>query len=282
MSTFAIAGLQLELSATNNMETILREIRATKTRFPFVQLITMGELCLFGPNPEFAVELPGEEEARFCEIAKELGIWLLPGSLFERSGDKTYNTTPVINPQGEVIKRYRKMFPFYPYEAGVTPGKEFVHFDIPEVGRFGVSICYDMWFPETIRTLACQGAEVILHSTMTNTVDRNIELSIARTNAAVNQCYMVDINVAGDIGWGESIIAGPGGEVIHQASSTREIMVVELDLDYVRRVRKNGWHGLTQPLKSFRDNQVHFPQYEKGASLDNTLDYLGELKKPSI
>ncbi len=281
MSTFAIAGLQLELKATNNIDTIIREIRAAKTRFPFVKMITTGELSLFGPNPEFAVELPGPEEARFCDAAKELGVWILPGSLFERCGDKIYNTTPVINPEGEVIKRYRKMFPFYPYEVGVTPGTEFVTFDVPEVGRFGVSICYDMWFPETIRALACQGVEVVLHSTMTNTVDRNIELSIARTNAAVNQCYMVDINVAGDIGWGESIVAGPGGEVIHQASSTREIIVVELDLDYVRRVRKNGWQGLTQPLKSFRDSTVHFPQYEKDAVLDASLDYLGELKKPS-
>ena len=70
-------------------------------------------------------------------------------------------------------------------------------FDVPSVGRFGVSNCYDMWFPETTRTLAAMGAEVILHPSMTNTIDRDVELAIARTNAAINQCYFFDINVAG-------------------------------------------------------------------------------------
>lgn len=280
MSRFMVAGLQLELEAKNNMDLVIDEIRKTKSRFPFVKMIMMGELSVFGPALENAVELPGPEEDAFCELAKELGVWILPGSIFERKDGKIYNTTPVINPEGEVIARYRKMFPFFPYEAGVTPGDEFVVFDVPEVGRFGVSICYDMWFPETTRTLACMGAEVILHATMTNTVDRDIDLSIARTNAASNQCYFVDINVAGKIGWGGSIVAGPGGEVIHQATSTREVIVMDLDLEYVRHVRKNGWHGLTQPLKSFRDSVVQFPQYADKDFKCNILNELGELKKP--
>jgi predicted amidohydrolase len=81
------------------------------------------------------------------------------------------------------------MYPFEPYEQGVTPGEEFCVFDIPEVGRFGVSICYDMWFPETTRTLAWMGAEVILHPTMTGTIDRDAELAIVRASAVTNQVY---------------------------------------------------------------------------------------------
>ena len=54
---------------------------------------------------------------------------------------------------------WRKMFPFEPYEANVAAGREFLVFDVPSVGRFGLSICYDMWFPETSRTLAAMGAE---------------------------------------------------------------------------------------------------------------------------
>ena len=67
---------------------------------------------------------------------------------------------------GEVVGRYDKIFPFYPYETGVTGGDEFLIFDVPDVGRFGITICYDMWFPETSRTLAVQGVEVILHPTL--------------------------------------------------------------------------------------------------------------------
>ncbi len=94
-----------------------------------------------------------------------------------------YNTTSVIDPQGEVVRRFRKLFPFRPYERDVAGGSEFCVFDVPAVGRFGVSICYDMWFPETTRTLVAMGAEVILHPTMTDTIDRDVELSIARASA---------------------------------------------------------------------------------------------------
>ena len=82
----------------------------------------------------------------------------------------------------------------------VARGNRHTVFDIPDVGRFGVSICYDMWFPETTRTLAWMGAEVILHPSLTNTIDRDVEISIARASAATNQCYFVDLNCSGRLG----------------------------------------------------------------------------------
>src|SRR5690606_24695809 len=121
-------------------------------------------------------------------------IWLIPGSMFERRGDAVLNTASVISPDGEVVTRYSKMFPFMPYEAGVAAGNEFVIWSVPDVGTFGLSICYDMWFPETTRTLAARGAEVIIHPTMTGTIDRDVEHSIARATAACNQCFVIDIN----------------------------------------------------------------------------------------
>jgi predicted amidohydrolase len=99
----------------------------------------------------------------------------------------------------------------------VEAGKEFLVFDVPEVGRFGISICYDMWFPETSRTLVAMGAEVILHPSMTDTIDREVELSIARAIAVTNQCYFFDINGVGDGGVGSSIVVGLSGYVIHAA-----------------------------------------------------------------
>src|SRR3546814_6062722 len=119
--------------------------------------------------------------------ARNRGGCRVPGSLYERDCDTVYNTTPVIDPDGKVVARYRKMFPFAPYERGVAPGSEFVVFDVPGAGRFGVSICYDMWFPETTRSLASLGAEVILHPTLTNTIDRDAELAIARARAATDR-----------------------------------------------------------------------------------------------
>lgn len=281
MTVFTLAGLQLELEPhQNNFDLISTEVLNLKKRFPNLQMILLSELCNCGPAPRFAEPMPGPLEDAYGELAAEAEVYLVTGSLFERDQERIFNTLSVLSPKGEVIARYRKIFPFLPYEEGVSCGEDFVTFDIPGAGCFGLSICYDMWFPETVRALAWNGAEVILHPTLTNTIDRDVELSIARANAATNQCYMVDINGAGKLGNGRSIVAGPGGEVIHQAGEAQEAVVVDIDFDYVRRVRETGWHSLGQPLKSFRDNPVVYPQYQKGNS-SAALNALGPLQKPA-
>jgi predicted amidohydrolase len=279
MSQFGIAGLQLELVAGDNLELIAREVRFTKQVFPWVKMILLSELCAYGADTGLAETMPGRAYEFFSNLAKEQSVYLVAGSVFERKGEATYNRTLVFDPSGEEIARYAKMYPFEPYEQGVTPGEEFCVFDIPEVGRFGVSICYDMWFPETTRTLAWMGAEVILHPTMTGTIDRDVELSIARASAVTNQVYFFDINGAGALGNGRSTIVDPEGKVIHQAAGGREIMPIEIDLEKLRRSRERGLLTLGQPLKSFRDHWRVFPPYQPGAKSE-TLDALGELKKP--
>lgn len=278
---FGIAGLQLALTQGDNLDALVAEISSVARRFPWVRMILLGELCGFGANTGLAQRLPGDAEATFCRVAAECGLWIIPGSLYETHGGAVYNTTPVIDPNGQVIARYRKLFPFRPYERGVEPGNEFVVFDVPDAGRFGISICYDMWFPETTRSLCSLGAEVILHPTMTNTIDRDIEIAIARASAATNQCYFVDVNVAGDLGVGQSVICGPGGEVIHQAGVGREIMPFEVDFAYLRRCRERGWQGLGQPLKSFRDNAVVYPAYGAARADSAALAALGPLELPT-
>jgi len=190
--------------------------------------VVLAELNAFGGNTDAAVSMPGPTEERFREAAKRHGIWLVPGSMFEASGGHIYNTTPVITPDGEVIARYRKQFPWLPYENAVTPGDQFCVFDVPGISRFGISTCYDMWFPETIRTMAWMGAEVIIHPSLTSTMDRDVETAMIRSHAAMNQCYFFDVNLAGPLGVG------------------------------------NGWQNLGQPLKSFRDCKIEFAPYLEG------------------
>lgn len=281
MSHFAIAGLQLEVSGKDNRYLIQKEIERVKRRFPWLNMVVVGELATFGPDPATAQSLPGETEHLYCQIAQDNGIWLVPGTMFEKHQDKVYNTAIVINPEGEVVGRYRKMFPWCPYEKGITPGEDFLVFDVPEVGRFGVSICYDQWFPETTRNLAWMGAEVILCPTMTSTIDRDLELSLARANAISNQCYFFNINVAGALGNGKSIVVGPDGNVIHQAGECNEVIPVEIDLNHLRRVRERGVHGLCQTLKSFRDSTVEFPAYDLGRRKSPALTDLGVLQTPA-
>ncbi len=281
MKAFSIAGIQMNVSAvTPNVEMMKLKIDITMHLYPWVEMIVFSELCAYGPLIHTAQEIPGAFEPEMQKMAKKYGIWLLPGSIFEKSDGKVYNTASVINPQGEIVTRYRKMFPFYPYEVGVTSGEEFCTFDVPKVGRFGVSICYDMWFPETIRTLAVMGAEVILHPTMTGTIDRDIELSIARTMATVNQCFFFDVNGLDTGGSGLSVVCGPDGRVLYQAGATEEIFPIELNMERVSRSRELGVLRLGQPLKSFRDHIQGFSIYQKGNPLPY-LDSLGPLIKPT-
>lgn len=280
MSYLPIAGLQLELCAEDNLATLEQEIDLVKRRFPWIQMMVLPELCTYGPNTELAVQLPGEVENTFCECAAKNGIWLIPGSLFEKRAGHVYNTAPVINPDGEVIARYSKTYPFLPYEQGVDQGDNFVVFDVPGVGRLGLMICYDMWYPEMARQLVWMGAEALIVPTLTNTIDRNVELSIARATAAINQVYFININNSGRLGYGQSIVVGPDGTVIHQATPSREVITVELDFNHVHRVREHGLHGLTQTLKSFRDAGVEYPVYQAGAGPGALAD-LGPLEVPN-
>ena len=279
MNNFAIAGIQMNATNGDNLDHMTKQIDQVMKRYPWVQLIVFGELCASGTSLNSAQPMPGTTENHFCGIAKNHGVWLIPGSMYEIDDGKIYNTAPVINPQGEVVTRHRKLFPFEPYEKGVEAGQQHTIFDIPEVGRFGVSICYDMWFPETVRALAYLGAEVILHPTLTNSLDRDLELSIARSSAITNQCYFVDINSSGSLGNGKSIVVGPEGEIIHQSDRSEEQIPIILDLDRVAFTRESGVLGLGQPLKSFRDRKISYPQYKSGAVSD-TFDRLGALKKP--
>ena len=277
---FGIAGLQLVFSPGDNISRLIDAVGSVARRFPWVRMVVAGELCGFGAKTDHAQCMPGDAEDRLCEAAREHGMWLVPGSLYEKRDGQVFNTTPVIDPDGKVVGRYRKIFPFSPYERDVVPGGDFLVFDVPGVGRFGISICYDMWFPETTRSLVSMGAEVILHPTMTNTIDRDIEHAIARASAATNQCYFVDVNVAGDLGVGRSIICGPGGEVIYQAGEGQEVIAFEVDFGYLRRCRERGWQGLGQPLKSFRDNPVVYPAYAAGCAPSDALSRLSALTLP--
>lgn len=277
-----IAGLQMATAVgEDNIGRIATRIAHTKHRYPWVDVILLPELCAFGPAPLYAQPMPGDAEMRFQEIARLNKVWIVAGSLFERVGELIYNTAPIIDPHGVVVARYRKMFPFMPYEHDVASGAQFVTFDIGGVATAGVSICYDMWFGETTRTLAAMGAEIILHPTMTDTVDREIELSIARASAATNQCYFFDINSVGEFGNGQSIVVDPSGYVLHQAGVGEEVIPIRVDLERVRDERRNGMRGLGQPLKSFRDRKVIFDVYDQNNGHSPYLDTLGPLVKPA-
>ena len=278
MIPFAVAGVQMDVSASQeNISAMKNKVDLVIDRFPWVQMIVFSELAAHGPLPRRYKESIESIEGEFAELAVRHGVWILPGSVFEKHKSHLYNTASVINPAGEVVIRHRKLFPFAPYETGVDGGSEFLVFDVPDIGRFAVSICYDIWFPETTRTLTAMGAEVLLHPVLTGTIDRDVELSIARATAAMFQCYVFDINGIGDGGIGRSTVIDPAGTVLYLAGGQEEIIPLEIDLELVRRQRAVGLMGLGQPHKSFRDRAVDFNVYDRGYFDETYLDSLGPL-----
>lgn len=280
MKPFSVAGIQMKVRAGHsNVPMMKHKLDVLMSIYPWVEMVVFSELCAFGPLIHNAKPFPNEIENQFRDWARKHNIWLIPGTMFQRKEEQVFNTASVINPDGELVGRYDKMFPFTPYESGVTGGNEFLIWDVPNVGRFGMSICYDMWFPETTRHLAVNGVEVVIHPSLTGTIDRDIELANAQASAAMNQCFIVDINGLADGGTGRSIITGPDGRVIYQAGVGSEFIPLELDIERVRRSRDIGVLRLGQPLKSFRDRRVIFEIYQKEKNLPY-LDSLGPLTKP--
>ncbi|MBK8045911.1 MAG: carbon-nitrogen hydrolase family protein [Anaerolineales bacterium] len=291
---FGIAGIQMTPVAWDPNGTIdkMQEIVTQVGRsFPWVNLCLFHELVVPGlvqftsaPRPDIWPELmqpiPGPFTDRLCEIARRSGRWLAPGSMYETVDGKVYNTALVISPDGEIVAKYRKIFPWLPFEAGTAAGDEFCVFDIPDVGRFGLCICYDTWFPETVRTLAWMGAEVILHPTMTPTADRPLELVMNQANAVFNQCYFVDINGVGPWGGGRSMIVDPDGRIVQQAGERETILTEILDLDNVRKAREFGTLGLCQLWKQLRTTEVEFPIYRNVIGTGEIYRNLGDLKAP--
>ena len=199
-----------------------------------------------GVSPgELAVDVPGELTERLGALAQETGLWLIPGSVYERVGEGVANTAVVLSPAGELVASYRKCFPWQPYET-TQPGTSTVCFDIAGVGRFGLAICHDGAFPEIFRSLAWQGAEAIFQVTLTGTSDRDAETVIARANAIVNQVAVVNVNAAAPVGNGRSLVIDPEGAVRYEAGVGEEVVTAVLDLDQVERVRERGSFGINR------------------------------------
>jgi formamidase len=247
------AGVPGDPGAT--LERFERDVRALRSTFDGLQLVVTPELHLMALPPlleesgvsprELAVEIPGELTERLGALARESGLWLVPGSVYERAGEAVANTAFVLAPDGSLVASYRKCFPWQPYET-TQPGTRTVCFDIDGVGRFGLAICHDGAFPEIFRSLAWQGAEAIFQVTLTGTSDRDSETVIARANAIVNQVAVVNVNAAAPVGNGRSLVVDPEGAVRYEAGVGEEVLTAVLDLDQVQRVRERGSFGINR------------------------------------
>ena len=213
---------------------------------------------------DLAEPIPGPSTTFYCELAKKLGV-VIVASLFEKRAPGLYhNTAVVIESNGEIVGKYRKMHipddPAYYEKFYFTPGDMGFHPIQTSVGKLGVLVCWDQWYPEAARLMAMQGAEVLIYPTAIGYADNDTPeeqqrqrmawQTVMRGHAVANGLPVIAVNrvgfepdpsgqTAGIQFWGTSFVAGPQGEIIYEASTDdEESIVVEMDMDRSEQVRR--------------------------------------------
>ncbi len=215
-------------------------------------------------NFELAEPIPGPSTNFFGEIAKQLGVVIVT-SLFERRAPGLYhNTAVVIEKDGSIAGKYRKMHipddPAYYEKFYFTPGDLGFQPIQTSVGRLGVQVCWDQWYPEGARLMALAGAEILIYPTAigyesTDTPEEQQRQRVAwttvqRGHAVANGLPVVAVNRVGyepdPSGqtngiqfWGSSFVAGPQGELLYQASTNEEeSVIIAIDMERSENVRR--------------------------------------------
>lgn len=211
-----------------------------------------------------AEPIPGPSTETFGKLAKELGIVLVL-SLFERRAPGLYhNTAVVLEKDGSIAGKYRKMHipddPAYYEKFYFTPGDLGFEPIDTSVGRLGVLVCWDQWYPEAARLMAMRGAEMLIYPTAigwesTDTAEEkkrqlNAWITVQRGHAVANGLPVITVNRTGHEAdpsgqtngiqfWGNSFVAGPQGELLAEFTNDQEeVRVVEIDKSRSENVRR--------------------------------------------
>lgn len=215
-------------------------------------------------NFDLAEPIPGPSTQMFGELARQYGVVIVT-SLFERRAPGLYhNTAVVIERDGTIAGKYRKMHipddPAYYEKFYFTPGDlGFKPIDT-SVGRLGVMVCWDQWYPEAARLMALRGAELLIYPTaigyaLSDKPDeqqrqRRAWQTVQRGHAVANGLPVVTVNrvgfepdPSGQTGgiqfWGTSFVAGPQGELFYEASEDEEeSIIVSIDMEHSEQVRR--------------------------------------------
>ena len=215
-------------------------------------------------NFDQAETIPGPSTAFYGELAKQLGVVIVT-SLFEKRTTGLYhNTAVVIEKDGSIAGKYRKMHipddPAYYEKFYFAPGDLGFHPIDTSVGRLGVLVCWDQWYPEAARLMALQGAEILIYPTAIGYAANDDEAeqqrqreawtTVMRGHAVANGLPVIAVNRVGfeeDPSqqtdgiqfWGSSFVAGPQGELIYRASDNEEeSIIVEIDMEHNELVRR--------------------------------------------
>ena len=215
-------------------------------------------------NFDLAEPIPGPSTALYGALAKELGVVIVT-SLFERRAPGLYhNTAVVLESDGTIAGKYRKMHipddPAYYEKFYFTPGDLGFRPIQTSIGKLGVLVCWDQWYPEAARLMALRGAELLIYptaigyessdSTEEQQRQRRAWQTVIRGHAVANGLPVIAVNRVGHEEdpsgqtngiqfWGTSFVAGPQGEIVYEAcDDDEESIIVEMDMDHSEQVRR--------------------------------------------
>ncbi len=228
---------------------------------------------------DLAVEIPSATTDFYSSIARESGVVVVT-SLFERRAPGLYhNTAVVFDSDGSIAGKYRKMHipddPAYYEKFYFTPGDLGFEPVDTSLGKLGVLVCWDQWYPEAARLMAMKGAEILIYPTAIGRESSDTDeekfrqreawMLIQRAHAVANGLPVVTVNRVGHESdpsgqtkgisfWGSSFVAGPQGELLYEASTDEEALaVVEVDMKRSEQVRR-WWPFLRDRRIDFYDN----------------------------
>jgi N-carbamoylputrescine amidase len=267
MRNVTVAATQMrvswDLSANlDRAESLVREAHGRGAGLVLIQeLFAAPYFCQDQDASFFDLAAPFEGNpmiARFAALAAELGV-VLPISFFERAGQAFYNSVAIIDADGRVLGRYRKSHipdgPGYTEKFYFSPGDTGFQVWDTRVGRIGVGICWDQWFPEAARAMALQGAEILLYPTAIGSEPSDPTLDSAAHWRRVMQGHaganIMPLLASNRIGteegrrgtsmtfYGTSLIAGPTGEILAGAGREDEaVITASFDLDAIAAQRR--------------------------------------------
>lgn len=253
MFKIALCQLQGSFDKDESRNTVKKFV--TEAASNGADIVTLPEMwdCPYSNDyfRAYAETEDGETVTFMSNLAKELGIYLIGGSIAEIDGDKVYNTSYSFNRNGEIIGKHRKTHLF---DIDVEGGIRFMESDTLTAGdsstiietefcKVGVAICYDVRFPELFRRMALDGAKLIVLPAAFNmtTGPAHWDLTM-RARALDNQVYFAANSPARDedgvyVAYGNSCIVNPWGEFEAHADEKECIIYADIDLDYVESIR---------------------------------------------
>ncbi|MDX9834396.1 MAG: carbon-nitrogen hydrolase [Desulfobulbus sp.] len=286
------AGLVQHPCTSNRQENIDRSVQGIRTaadrgaRLVVLQELHCSPYFCQTEDPacfDLAEPIPGPSTETFAALAGELGVVIVT-SLFERRAPGLYhNTAVVLEADGSLAGRYRKMHipddPGYYEKFYFTPGDlGFTPIDT-SVGRLGVLVCWDQWFPEAARLMALAGAELLIYPTaigydpndtaQERARQRDAWITVQRGHAIANGIPVLSVNRvgfepdpsgvgAGAMFWGSSFTAGCQGELLAVAGEEEEVLVVPVDLDQTERVRRIWPYLRDRRIDQYRDLALRY------------------------